>query len=90
MNKHNIQLIDGDFSHDKAKSLLIELLNHKIKFHGIEKFSNEICFGEDLEHSEKRIKQLTSDKQNLIQWLNTIKTTDKIKINCNIKIEIIN
>lgn len=89
MNKHKVKLIDGDFSHDKAKSILIELLDYKINIHSAEKFSNNIRFGKDLEHSQKRIKQLTDAKHKMTQWLDSMQTTDKIKINCNINIEII-
>ncbi len=89
MNKHNIKLIDGNFSHEKAKSILIELLDYKIGIHSAEKFSNNIRFGKDREHSQKRIKQLTDAKQGMTQWLESIQTTDKIKIKCNINIEII-
>lgn len=90
MNKHTTRIIDGTFTADKAKELLIELIDHKINFHNMEKFSHKICYGEDLEHSEKRIKELTNEKQSLMEWLNNHKETDTIKINCKINLETIN
>jgi hypothetical protein len=37
MTKDTIKLIDGNFSPSSAQSILIELINHKINFHGSEK-----------------------------------------------------
>lgn len=87
MKTHTTKLIEGDFSPDSAHSLLSELLHHKINFHKLQKLSNEIRFGEDREHSEKRIKELSAEKQKLTQWFNSLESTDQIKINCNINIE---
>jgi hypothetical protein len=89
MKKHNTTLIEGTFALSKAKKLLLELLSYKINYHQIEKFSNEERFGVDREHSEKRIKELTEEKQALARWMELFEQNNKIKIDCNIKMEII-
>jgi len=45
MKKHNVKLIDGNFTAQNARELLIELLLHKINYHRVQKFSNQIRFG---------------------------------------------
>ncbi len=87
MKKHNTKLIEGNFSPEKAKTILMELLSRKINFHEKEKFSNELRFGEDRDHCAKRIKQLTQERQDLIQWLDTLDAKDNLKINCVISLE---
>jgi len=89
MKKHNTKLIEGTFALPKAKKLLFELLSYKINYHQIEKFSNEERFGVDRERSEKRIKELTEEKQALTRWMEVFEQNNKIKIDCNIKMEII-
>lgn len=89
MHTHNTKLIDGNFTMDEAKRLLIDLLYRKITYHETVKFSNEERLGQDPGHSEERIKALTKEKQELIQWFNTIKETDRIRIKSNITLEII-
>lgn len=84
MKKHHTKLIDGTFSADRARSILMGLINHKINFHGKTGFSNEIRYGSDHEHSDKRILELTREKEDLTQWLNSLKDTDTIEISCNI------
>lgn len=87
MKKHTTKLIEGKFSHSKAKSLLTELLSYKINYHQLRKFSNEERFGRDCEHSENRITELTKEKQELTEWLNSLENTDTVNILCNINMQ---
>lgn len=80
MSKHNIQLIDGDFTAHNAKDLLLELLSQKINYHKIRKFNNEVRFGNDKEHSKKRIEALIEEKENLIEWLQSLDERQGITI----------
>lgn len=89
MKKHTAKLIRGNFSKEKAKILLLEFLSHKINYHQMQKFSNEERFGKDIEHSEKRIKELLKEKQDLTAWIDTLEESDIIKINCNIAMQVI-
>lgn len=89
MKNHTIKLIDGEFTPHNAKSLLLELLSQKINYHQKLKFSNEERFGKDPERSERKILELSEEKQQLIQWINNIDTAEKITIKGNIELEII-
>ena len=89
MHTRNIKLIDGDFSQARAKTLLLELLQHKINFHKVEKFSNEFRFGEDREHSENRINQLLDEKYGLMAWFELMEKAEGFRIHCSIEIETI-
>ncbi len=87
MKKHTTKLIDGTFTLPKAKKLLFELLSYKINYHKMNQFSNKERFGIDRERSEKRIKELTEEKQALIDWVKSLEQSGKLKITCNIKME---
>ena len=89
MKKHTAKLIEGNFSHEKAQKLLLELIHYKLNFHKLEKFTNEIRYGEDKEHSDKRIRELTKEKQELAAWLNALDKSYKINILCNIEVQIL-
>lgn len=85
--QHKTQLIKGQFKKERAQTLVTELISYKIKFHGIEKFSNEERFGKDPEHSEKRIMGLKKEKNDLLQWLKEIRDNEIIDITCEIKLQ---
>ncbi len=51
-------LIDGTFKPDEAKSVLFNLIQDKINYHELERFSAQERFGIELPHSQKRISQL--------------------------------
>lgn len=87
MKKHNTKLIAGDFSPPKARTILLGLLSYKIDFHEMEQFSNKMRFAEDIEHSEKRIKELRQERDELVLWFKTIENESTIKIECNIVME---
>jgi hypothetical protein len=88
MKKHNIQLIEGNFTAQKAHDLLFELLAQKINYHRIRKFNNEERFGSDNDHSEKRIKALIEEKEMLLRWLNGLDQNEIIHIKGNIQLEV--
>lgn len=89
MLQNTIQLIDGTFTPTSTKSILVELINHKINFHGSEKLSEELRFIQENEHSRNKINQLIEDKIKLIHWLNSLDKNTSIKIDCLIKIQIV-
>jgi cell fate (sporulation/competence/biofilm development) regulator YlbF (YheA/YmcA/DUF963 family) len=80
-----INLIDGNFTKEDAHALLLEFINSKINYHKLRSFS-ESEWGVDNSHSEKRIKELKNDYDNLSVYLNDI-GGDVIKIKCNIELE---
>lgn len=89
MENLETRLIDGCFSKIKAKTVLLELINNKINFHKVEKFSNEIRFGQDTDHSEKRIQALNIEKENLLAWIESVDNNAALRLNCVITTEIV-
>ena len=57
-DKQHFQLIDGTFTAPEASRVLLSLIKSKMDYHNIEKFSNEVRFGRDEAHSEKRLHEL--------------------------------
>lgn len=88
MNDHKTRLIDGVFSPEQARNITLRLLTDKINYHSIEKVSNEERFGKDHHNSEKRIKELTEEKVELIKWLSGTSPGAHIKISCTIHMTI--
>lgn len=82
-------LIDGIFSVDDAKDILIMLFNYKIDYHNREDFSNHIRFNKDLSHSQIRIAELMNSRDNLTKMLNNkdLKSA-KLIINSTITVSI--
>lgn len=64
-NNQDYKLIDGTFTADEADRVITALFNYKIDFHNREDFSNHIRFNNDIEHSKKRILELTETKDAL-------------------------
>ena len=65
--KEPIKLIEGKFSPEDAKEVLLELINHKINFHYLKNFSSEERFGQSIEGSKKRIEYLKEAKRKLLK-----------------------
>ena len=65
--KEPIKLIEGKFSPEDAKEILLELINHKINFHKLKNFSSEERFGQSIEGSKKRIEYLKKAKQKIVK-----------------------
>lgn len=86
---HTSKLIDSTFDVERAKTILSQLITHKISFHSLEKFSNEERFGDDRDHSQKRIKELSAEKSLLIDWLNQAEGGKKVKVSCLIEMELV-
>lgn len=83
MKEHKTRLIDGTFLPEQARNITVQLLNDKMNYHYLEKVSNEERFGKDNQHSDKRIKELTQEKAELIKWL-SVNSAERIKISCTI------
>jgi len=57
-HQQRFQLIDGAFTPSEAGRVLFSLVKSKIDYHSLEKYSNEERFGQDIAHSEQRLKEL--------------------------------
>jgi hypothetical protein len=80
--KYPIKFIEGKFSPDDAKEILIDLINYKIHFHSLKNFSYEECFGKPVEGSQKRIEELKATREKIILLIQ-----QAIDNNTNLRIE---
>ena len=88
-NNKEHKLIDGTFSAEDADRVLTTLINYKIDYHNREDFSNHIRFNKDIEHSKKRIQELTETKEQIKELIQKSKSEDiKFVIKSNISIEL--
>jgi hypothetical protein len=88
-NNQEFKLIDGTFSIEDANRVLTTLLNYKIDYHNREDFSNHIRFNKNIEHSKKRIQELTEVKEQIRSLILNSESEDiKFVIKSNISIEI--
>ena len=71
--KEPIKLIEGKFSPEDAKEILLELINHKINFHTLKNFSSEERFGQSIEGSKKRIEYLKEAKEKIVEIIDKAK-----------------
>lgn len=84
------KLINGMFSADEAAKVLFPLLQHKINFHAVEKFSSEIRNDEDAFNSNKRIAELQEVQTQVVKVLEQIKQNNqKIQLTGEITIHAI-
>lgn len=65
----NVTLIDGVFTPEEAKEVLLTLLNHKINFHRMRNFSSEERFGKPDTASLKRLTELHKSRDQVISIL---------------------
>ena len=88
-NNQEFNLIDGTFSMEDANRVLTTLLNYKIDYHNREDFRNHIRFNKNIEHSKKRIQELTEVKEQIRSLILNSESEDiKFIIKSNISIEI--
>lgn len=89
-NNKEYKLIDGIFSSEDAEKVLTALFNYKIDYHNREDFSNHIRFNNDIEHSKKRISELTASKEALKELFSNTKLNNlNLVINGTISIEVV-
>lgn len=87
---NNYKLIDGEFSPEEAKKILLSILNSKIDFHNLYAFSNHIRFDNDLNISKKRIGELNVTKEEIIELIEKgIQDGHNFRIKSSIDIELI-
>lgn len=92
---NEFRLVDGVYDLQEVKEIIFNLIDDKIKFHQLKAFSDNIRLGEIVnEHSNLRLNDLKSSKNDLIQLLETLSNTEenegkKFKIYSEVKIELI-
>lgn len=72
-----IKLIDGSFSSKEAKEILVNLINNKINFHSRRNLAVEESTGKTDQVSQKRIKELTKAREDIIDFLSNKETSGK-------------
>jgi glucosamine 6-phosphate synthetase-like amidotransferase/phosphosugar isomerase protein len=88
-NNQKYKLIDGSFTAEDADRVVSNLLNYKIDYHCREDFSNHIRYNKEIEHSKKRIQELTETKEQIKNLIQDFKSENiKFIIKSNISIEI--
>lgn len=61
-----IKLINGKFTPEEAKEILLDLIAKKINFHNLKNFSSEVCYSQPDAESRKRIKELQEAKAQVL------------------------
>ncbi len=79
-------LIDGEFTQEEAREILIHLISYKIKFHNQKIFSISERYGEKDEKSMKRIVQLTKTMDELKEMLDELKSDDHLDVTSTIQV----
>lgn len=81
------QLINGVFSADDARNLLLTLINDKIQFHQKESWSRKERFGDMPASGRSRIDELMQTKTDLAALIEAVNASgERLSISCSIDI----
>ncbi len=78
---YQFKLIQGDFTAERARKVLIQMINHKIDFHNVESFSNQERNEGDVDHAKKRVAELEQVRKDLHT---TLEEAEKLGMNLEI------
>lgn len=88
--QHDYKFIEGDFSVEEAKMLLMSLINSKVNFHNLNSFSDYARFNKDIEKTNKRISELNVTQDEILKMMEEADVKGmKINIKSTISIELI-
>lgn len=76
-NIKKLTLIDGSFTYDEAKEILLNIFSSKIKFHTIKNWSSQERFGIADEIAHNRVPALKEELEKLEAILAEAKATNK-------------
>jgi hypothetical protein len=89
-NFENLNLIDGVFSNEEAKEILMNVFSTKILFHELKNFSSEERFGKPDKTASKRIPELKKEVEKVLQILSEAKINNKtLRISSEINIKLL-
>lgn len=89
-NKYQYKFIEGDFSSEEAKTVLMTLINNKINFHNLNSFSDYVKNNGSSEKAKKRIAELTITRDAILELMEKAeKEGKKLSIKSDISIELI-
>ena len=81
-------LVEGAFTSEEAREIILDLLVSKISFHTLRNFSSEIRFNKSDTRSKQRIQELEKAQAEVLEILKVGK--DEIfQINCKIELQVI-
>jgi hypothetical protein len=90
MDKYKFKLIEGDFSSQDAKTVLMTVINSKVDFHNLNTFSEFVKKNETCETSKRRVSALTTAREDILKLIEEgEKNGKRLKINGDITIEFI-
>lgn len=72
-----LTFIEGNYSNEGAKEILMEILSSKINFHKIENYSSRERLGKEDELALKRIKELKMGAEKLLLLVSEAKVQQK-------------
>ena len=92
MSKHKkLTLIEGTFSNEEAKEILMNIFSTKIHFHEMKNFSSMERFGKEDEIAQKRIPALKKELIKLREFLSETKAENKkLVVSSEISISLVN
>ncbi len=89
-NKHQYKFIEGDFSTQEAKTVLMAVINSKISYHNLDTFSDLIRFNGNPEKTKKRVIELNDTKDTILKLLEEAhKNGQSLRIKSDITIELL-
>ncbi len=78
MNKlETLTLIEGNFSEEEARDILMNIFSAKINFHQSTNFSSQERFGKQCEIAQKRLPELKKEIEKVRQVVSEAKSKNK-------------
>jgi hypothetical protein len=78
MNKiEKLNLINGNFSSEEAKEILMNIFLTKVRFHEVKNFSSLVRFGIDDETAQIRIPQLKKELEKVLKIVSEAEAANK-------------
>ncbi len=85
-----LTIMDGNFTHDEAKEIIMNIFSSKINFHNIKNWSSQMRFGKDDEIAQNRIPALRNEMKKLEDILLEAKVKNKkLVVNSEINISLL-
>lgn len=84
---NNYLLIDGVFSTDDARNVLMTLINNKIQFHEQDCWSRKERFGDSNAAGSRRVDELMQTRTDLATLIDLAQSRgERLSINCTIEV----
>ena len=89
-NLQKVTFIDGTFSPEESREILMNVYSSKINFHQIKNFSSRERFGKDDKTSTKRIPELKQAMEEVLSIIETAKKNgEQLEIKSDIYISLV-